>query len=841
MKTFFTWLGVFGLLGAALLMLTGPSCASDSDGDGYYDYRDNCPTVRNYDQMDEDSDGVGDACDNCKILANPDQKDSDYDGLGDLCDTFNPSDPSELPQFGEECAGRTAAETYQPAAISYYQGEGQYIISYPFSEGDVEATKFITDHPIKIEKLRLMLTLFGKVEGPRQGAETEVHIWGAFGRSDPDLDHDLMEPIRVKVSGDGNFTEVDVSDRNIYIDPTTHFFVGHRVLNNDVRLMLDDSDGDPYYRSMANVKAIYPQVYPFKWIGVGANYVIEVVGRSFCQVEQPFFKDISQQIPNGGPNDQRIAVGDVNNDGREDLLMSGVKPRLLLNQGNANFVDVTEESGLSGYGVSFTLFADFDNDGNLDIYGAVQTPGVRELCNGIDDDADSQIDEDFLDADANGVADCAEGSVPELCNFIDDDDDGQIDEGYADKDGNGGVDCYWDVIYWGNGDGTFDADLYAGVKEESVTATATIGDFDQNGFVDVFSGSWLVQYPNPEALPDYLFMNDGDRKFHDGTAAAGMPTDIPNSEPALGSTTCDYDNDGWLDLLVANYGYSPNRVWHNNGDGTFTDKGGELGVAHDDVTPREETGGNTMGVDCADFTGDGNMDIYLAEIAHPRYQPWSDISRLLINQGDPDFSYLDERAIRGIRYDEGDLDPHFVDFDNDGDLDLFVASLYQGHYGTLWRQEDDGSFTDVTYLAGINVHDALSSGWIDIDRDGDLDLLIGRRGLGTPHMHLYRNDLGNANNWISVRLIGTTSNRDALGARLTLKSGEIDQIQEVKGSYGNTASQSSRRVHFGLGQNSTIESLKIRWPNQSEISLSNIPANKFITVIEGESQYHLEK
>jgi hypothetical protein len=226
------------------------------------------------------------------------------------------------------------------------------------------------------------------------------------------------------------------------------------------------------------------------------------------------------------------------------------------------------------------------------------------------------------------------------------------------------------------------------------------------------------------------------------------------------------------------------------------------------------------------------MDFYMCNLSHPRTQPWADPSMLGINQGPPSFSFVNQRAERGLIYDEGDVNAVFGDYDNDGDLDLAVASLYTGHYARLYRNDGGGHFSDVTYESGTSVHDAVSVVWADVDEDGDLDLLLADRA-GAPYVHLFTNRLAGGAGWVEVDLEGTTTNRDAVGARLTLTAGGVTHLRDVSAGWGHANTQKPRRLHVGLGTAAAIDSATVHWVGGATETITGLAPGGIYVVREG--------
>lgn len=498
------------------------------------------------------------------------------------------------------------------------------------------------------------------------------------------------------------------------------------------------------------------------------------------------------------------------------------------------------------------VFGDFDNDGDQDVFGTIYVypdqdgdgytiqdgdcndldatihPGATETVNGKDDNCNGVADEgtsgamSTADSDGDGFSvaagDCDDtnpAAYPghaELLDAKDNNCNGLADEIFkhvlllnttancTDPSGN----CP-------NGDGHYIQKASPAVEFSEPASEIAIGDANGDGKLDIYWGNWLIHYPDSPAVPSHFVEGNGDGTFTDMMTAVGMV--IPTAKPVYGVTFNDFNGDGLQDIYVGNYQLNDNLMWQNMGNNQFTNTAAALHIDHEEIPKPypEYPGGHSYGTDFGDIDNDGDMDFWVSNLSHPRTMPWSDTSLLYINQGTQAApSFLDQRHVQGIIYDEGDINGYFGDFDNDMDLDLVVGNLYTGHYNKLYRN-DNGHFTDVTYEAGVAVHQGQNVAWADVNEDGALDLVV--RGSDVPQVHVFINHLGNQNNWVELRLQGTTSNRDAIGARVTLSAGGVTQIRDVKGTCGGgiAVGLCSRVVHFGLAKNTTIDQLKVRW------------------------------
>jgi len=321
-------------------------------------------------------------------------------------------------------------------------------------------------------------------------------------------------------------------------------------------------------------------------------------------------------------------------------------------------------------------------------------------------------------------------------------------------------------------------------------------DYDNDGYLDIFVPS------SYEA--SILYHNNGDGTFTDVAAEAGVDA----VRRIHGFDSADYDNDGYLDIYVGDFDH-PNALYHNNGDGTFTDVAAEAGV---DI--REKSHALTF----CDYDNDGYMDIVVVNDDYHK-------DFIYRNNGDGTFTKLSDE-IGFISGDKG-VGVAVGDYDSDGDLDIYVSN--NGQSNRLFENQGDGTFVDVTSEAGVG-HPGGDRApvFFDYDDDGDLDLyLCNRDGRNV----LYRNE-GTGNNYLKVSLVGTASNRSGIGARVRAVSGDLVQIRDLTG--GGGAFQ-RLELYFGLGRRSLIDSLIVAWPSGNVDVLTSLEPNRKITVIEGQT------
>ena len=508
----------------------------------------------------------------------------------------------------------------------------------------------------------------------------------------------------------------------------------------------------------------------------------------------------------------------------------------------------------------------------------------------------------------------AEKYLPEStgagCAFLDYDNDGWMDIYLV----NSGACDFWtpekplrNALYRNNRDGTFtDVAEKAGVLGNAFGMGVAVGDYDGDGWPDLY----VTQYPH-----SILYRNNGDGTFSDVTAKAGL------TAPGWGTSAVwfDYDNDGRLDLFVCQFVefskelnkpcgihedgrrhycipkvYSPKSSWlfHNNGDGTFTDVSKDSGIARHL--------GKAWGVVATDVNNDGLMDLWVANDTVANF--------LFINRGNGKFDEIATTA--GVAYSadgkaRSGMGVDSADFDQVGWMDLFVSNLDRELFA-LYKNNHDQTFDDVALPTGIGKATRFMSGWglkfCDYDNDGDLDLFLANgnpddlisalhgevtyeeplmlfhntgksfqnisaqsgpifskplaaRGLaigdfdndgavdviisvndGAPI--LLKNKVGAQNNWLGVKLVGKRSNPDAIGARVTYQSADLKRSRMKVGG-GSYLSSHDPRMVLGLGARRKIDCLEIKWPlpGGSTQRFTDLPVNRYITIIEGENKW----
>jgi hypothetical protein len=483
---------------------------------------------------------------------------------------------------------------------------------------------------------------------------------------------------------------------------------------------------------------------------------------------------------------------------------------------------------------------DSDNDGFQDLYFVNGAPGTSNAL------YRNNKDGTFTDVTRQaGVDGAAAGR-------------GAYKTGVAvgDYDNNGLLDLYVtvfgpNILYRNNGDGTFtDVTAAAGVAGGAAEWSTSTGffDYDRDGNLDLYVVNYLDyrltdnpycglrqpgrrMYCHPtmfDGTADRLFHNNGDGTFTDVSAKAGIANP---SGKGLGVVFCDFDSDGHTDIYVANDSVR-NFLYRNNGDGTFRDVAYGAGVGFD-ANGKPQAG---MGTDCADYNGDGLPDLYVTNFSE-------ELNTLYENRGDGTFEDVSARAGLGSGFVPLGFGTRMFDFDNDGDSDIFVTNGHVIDNIAMYRPALTYAQTDLLYenLGGKFRDVSAQSGpafkvervgrgvaVADFDNDGNPDVAIAN--LGRPPV-LLRNQGVLRNNWILIKARGTKSNGFGLGARVTVEAAAGVQVKEINNVSSYLSSQDIR-LHFGLGKASTVRRIEILWPSGAKQTLNDVAVNQILPVEE---------
>jgi enediyne biosynthesis protein E4 len=543
--------------------------------------------------------------------------------------------------------------------------------------------------------------------------------------------------------------------------------------------------------------AVVPSIAPFQAAGARVVFtdITRASGITFTHAVAPEKKYILESMSGG------VALIDFDRDGRLDIYLVNAptvatagEPRsarseLWRNNGDGTYADVTEKAGVGypGWGMGVAV-GDYDNDGWDDLY----------------------------------------------------------------------VTCFGpDHLYRNQADGTFaDVTQKAGVSDPRWSTGAAFADYDNDGWLDLFVANYvemsldglpefgkgktcqfqgLAVQCGPRGLPgsgDSLFRNNGDGTFSDVSVKAGV-SDVAGRY-GMGVAWCDFNEDGRVDLYVAN-DTGANYLYRNNGNGTFTD----VGLASGTALSENGAAQASMGVTIGDYDHRGRWNILVTNFSDEYNALYRHDKDFLFT----DASYATQTAKASLPY--VGWGAGFFDYDNDGWLDLLVvnghvypqvdrAGLSTAYHQpkVLYRNRRDGTFSAIGQEAGaaITAPDVgRGAAFGDLDNDGDIDVVINNLDGGPT---LLRNDGGNANSFITIDLAGRPSNRSAFGARVKVTSGDLVQIAERR-SGGSYLSHNDTRLHFGLEKRTRVDSLEVRWPGGATQTFTGPPVNAFISLTEG--------
>jgi hypothetical protein len=492
---------------------------------------------------------------------------------------------------------------------------------------------------------------------------------------------------------------------------------------------------------------------------------------------------------------------------------------------------------------------DYDNDGWQDIY-FVNSPSVATA--GDPKSARSELWRNLGDGTFADVTDKAGVGFPGfgmgVCT--------------GDYDNDGWEDLYVTCfganrLYRNNGDGTFtEVAAKAGVADPRWSTGAAFGDYNNDGRLDLFVANYVdlkldalpefgkgkfCQFQGmavqcgPQGLKgagDSLFRNNGDGTFTDVSKAAGVAD--PEGLFGLGVAWCDFNDDGRIDLYVAN-DTGANYLYRNKGDGTFS----EIGLLSGAALSEDGKGQASMGVAIGDTDHRGRWNLFVTNFSdeyNAFYRHEKDFTF-------SDVSYATQTGRASLPYVGWGCG--FFDYDNDGWLDLLAVNghvypqlaaaklkIAYAQRKLLYRNNRNGSFSEIGADAGPTMTEpAVSRGaaFGDFDNDGDVDVVINNLD-GAPN--LLRNDGGNKQNFLVIDLTGGKSNRSAFGARVKVTSGDLVQMAERR-SGGSYLSQNDVRLHFGLEARTKVDAVEVQWPNGAVEKFTNVPINQFIRIKEG--------
>ncbi|MBX2989534.1 MAG: VCBS repeat-containing protein [Bacteroidetes bacterium] len=472
------------------------------------------------------------------------------------------------------------------------------------------------------------------------------------------------------------------------------------------------------------------------------------------------------------------------------------------------FTDVTATAGTGlgdGTARGFS-WVDFDNDGLLDLFipTAGNVPNKVYKNNG--DGTFSEI------AAALGLNDMANTIT---CSWADFDNDGDLD---LITTATAAATVLWRNNFFPGGDTSFtNITASSGIAMSGAQMPAW-ADYNLDGFLDVYS-----PISNSSVSSDALYRNNGDATFTNMADSAGVNHQVSGIlEQAV--HWGDFNKDGYADLFIGNLQTGGPSFFHrNNGDGTFTEIAASLGFQ-----------GAARGSQWVDYNNDGLWDYSVAG-----YAGGTNAVPVKLYRNNGDGTFTDAAAQAGITDAVISWGVTWADFDNDGYEDFFVTVSGQSTSCLLYKNNGDGTFTNVTSQAGLPAFAQLSAAWGDYDNDGDMDLYTS--GAASAGNHLFRNNSDTTNKWLKVNLAGSTANRFGVGAQIEVYAGSLRMMREVNTAIGYR-SQNMLTAHFGLAGNTLVDSVVVRWPNQQQTRTvqRNVHANQVLTLTEIPSQ-HVEE
>lgn len=545
--------------------------------------------------------------------------------------------------------------------------------------------------------------------------------------------------------------------------PDNHFFIGVASNNPNLFLATDQSEHQPLCQSESGGSFLYQSIYSRtdEW-GLGtAAFTIDVEVEYPSKSPANYLRDVtfSEGLPTDMPN-ASMAWADLDGDGWQDLLIRG---RLFMNGQGVAFEEKTDEYGLEG-SPRANAFLDMDNDGDLDLL--------------------------FLNSNRN--------------EYIK------------------------SVLYENQGGGAF-VKHELSIPQLKGLQAFSIADVDDNGYPDLFLAQLWSEYPTAE--PNYMFLNEGT-----GFDFLEMPglCETSNARRSRGSQFVDFDDDGDLDLYVTNYYLEEDELWENVAPAIFQNI-----IDRKNIDVNASGHNHGTGVDWYDYDNDGDMDLLLPQFAHQRFLKQYDHRGTTIynNSGAPDYTFTDtydpetRSSGIGITYEETHAGAAWGDANNDGLADFVITTFYGCRYIDFYEQNTDHTFSNKTFDYGLeDIVTGTDACWVDFDNDGHLDLAMGIEG----RFRLFRNYNEEAPSFIQIDLKRTKGYLVPDGARVKVFAGDNVYMQEA-GSGRGQMMQEPQRLHYGLGQNQSVQKVMVRWPGETAWEeFTEIEINRIVTLTEGE-------
>lgn len=686
------------------------------------------------------------------------------------CQSGSKEQPLESADASADAADAAGLDAAPPVETEWLVldeegGENGKLAFESGAESVYQYVRFEVERPVRITALR------GIFQIPASG-EFTVYIWDDFGGNRFNFDHaDPLAEVRVEADAEqsGEWLEVEL-DEPVELVPGRMFYAGVIADGDDpAQLFFDEGQevgDDEMAPSLVWLSARPPNENGFPRIGPApGDFRLRAQVELFDTVpeaERTF--EVRDIGELGLAKLRRAAVADVDADGDPDVMLNG--GRLFLNDGSGSFTDATGDWMPGVISSNGGVFGDYDNDGDPDYFATGKAD--RLLKN----EGDRFVDV----TDASGIDDTTDfqcGDTP-------------------------------------------------GAQHLPTEAAAWF-DYDNDGFIDLYQANYHCSGRAGSPAPDKLWRNKGDGSF----AEVALPVSGGERTWAgRGVAPADVNADGFVEILVTNYRLHPNYFFSNL-SGRLSEFGPQSQLRGvETVANGRSWYGHSIGATWGDIDHDGRLDVFVANLAHPRFIDFSQKSTLYRNvtNGVPLFADVTDAA--GIRYLETPSNPTFWDYDNDADLDLFFTCVYDGRTSQFYRNDGHPEWTEVSYQSGARVHGGWGAVTLDVDLDGDLDLLVDDKAF------INRNPSGAKAVYVRLEGAGAgKTNRDAIGARVMATIGDKLVVRERYGAHG-TGVQDSPWLQLGLGQADEVD-LVVEFPASGEtIEVDGVAAGSRIVVSE---------
>ncbi|PLX28798.1 MAG: hypothetical protein C0600_09280 [Ignavibacteria bacterium] len=686
-------------------------------------------------------------------------------------------------------AAMVSSANAQVIDLLHYQPEQNYFV-LNFPPGSIAVSRFEVERPASLHELNVW---FSPAQGATNGDSAYVYLFGREGGGAYPI---LLQPLATFKAWLP--VETNTLVRFAFQDPKpaftrpTSFFIGVQVLGENMKVRMDrytqtpacaTAEGDSMYTS-SFWQPVQPPYIPYGAHFSGGvamnNWYIGAKVEYMTPPESMFTEATMLAGVNAMPDGKRISWGDYDSDGYQDMIYGS---HLYKNDGDGTFTDIAATVGYDG-GSDVNMFADIDNDGDLDI--VCQPENILYIN---EDGSFTKDTEPGFGMSRNTTA----------MAFADYDMDKFIDLFVA----NG------EFLYAQNPQNPNDSALVRGAAWESFFYGNT-----QNGKFRDIKGSVLGGY----RAGDY------------GRHPYNTQQRVNGYRPITGANWADIDGDGDLDLYATNNRLQPNYVFENQGNGFLREVAALHGLQGVMKTDPNYVGlfGNSRGCDVVDYDNDGDVDIMVGEAVEPWNLGAGDRTGVWANSGPPNNQFgqiANTTSKLGFNMYDGDV--AWGDFDNDGLYDVFITPGENCFNASLYKQNPDQSFTMLSYEAGIDAVNSLGAAWADYDNDGDLDLAVAVE----TGLKLYRNDMAATGNWVAFNLRSIHSNSYAIGAKIEVVAGATTYTRWVTAGKG-AGSQNPYTQHVGLGTAASIDQVNIRWPDGKTLTLDDVEINKIHDIIE---------